>query len=91
MEKLIVTMSAGFVFSMESTDMDLTEEKVEHDFHEVHSVEGTLKVNLTNGSVIYVTAEELGNVVKCLGILEQEKSHQATDIALVTTSGTEAE
>jgi hypothetical protein len=71
MEKLQVVMSTSLVFSMESTDMDLTEEKVEQDFHEVHSVEGSLKLTLTNGSVIHVTAEELGNVVKCLGILDK--------------------
>jgi hypothetical protein len=70
MEDLKVFMSAGLVFSMESKDMDLTKEQVEHDFHEVHSVEGSLKVRLTNGKVINITAEALESVVKCLDILE---------------------
>jgi hypothetical protein len=69
---LTAYLTLPVTFSVELSDENVTEQQVEQEFHEIHSVKGTLEVQLTNGQVHILTAEEVERVVKCLGILDEE-------------------
>ena len=63
-------LSTQLVFSVEVENPEVTETHLETEFYEVVDVRGMLEVTLSNGKVHMITAEELGRVMKCVGITE---------------------
>jgi hypothetical protein len=70
--KLTGYLTLPVTFSVELNDENVTEQQLEQEFYEIHSVKGTVEVQLTNGKVHTLTAEEVGRLVKCLGILDEQ-------------------